>query len=107
MLHFKSSAQTEHIRLLEQNPVVSGTILPDKLNKLMVKGIQFNGVFLNASDPMAKNADTQYYKSVPMAMAMKGNIFTIKINSIKMTDSGRVFGSKIIWERDQQSIETV
>ena len=49
----------------------------------------------------------KYYKGVPMAMAMKGNVFTIKINSIKMMDSSRVFGSKILWERDLPFSETV
>ncbi|MBK7605181.1 MAG: hypothetical protein IPI15_16710 [Saprospiraceae bacterium] len=92
---------------MERNPIVSGTILPDKMNKLVVKGVQFNGVFLKATDSMSLNADRKYYKGVPMAMAMKGNVFTIKINSIKMMDSSRVFGSKILWERDLPFSETV
>jgi len=107
LLYFKSSPATDHIKFLERNPIVFGTILPDKLNKLVVKGVQFNGIFLNVTDPLSLNADRKYYKGVPMAMAMKGNVFTIKINSIKMMDSSRVFGSKILWERDLPFSETV
>lgn len=107
LLYFKSSPTTDHVKFLERNPIVSGTILPDKMNKLVVKGVQFNGVFLKATDSMSLNADRKYYKGVPMAMAMKGNVFTIKINSIKMMDSSRIFGSKILWERDLPYSETV
>lgn len=107
LLYFKSSPTTDHIKFLEQNLLVSGTILPDKLNKLVVKGVQFNGIFLNALDPLSIKAESHYYKGVPMAMAMKGNVFTIKINSIKMMDSSRIFGSKILWERVLPYSETV
>jgi len=107
LLYFKSSVNTDHARFLALNPVVSGTVLPDRLNKLVVKGIQFTGVVLKAEDPLAITAGKDYYKRIPMAMAMKGNVFTIKISSVKMTDSSQIFGSKIIWERDHQACETV
>lgn len=107
LLYFKLSPATDHIKFLERNPIVSGTILPDKLNKLVVKGVQFIGIFLNVLHPLSIKAERHYYKGVPMAMAMKGNVFTIKINSIKMMDSSRVFGSKILWERDLPFSETV
>jgi uncharacterized protein YhbP (UPF0306 family) len=99
LLYFKSSKDSNHAGFLHANPLVAGTILPDKLNKLQVKGIQLEGTILSVDDPLAKNAASHYYKSHPIAIAMSGEIWTIKINRIKYTDNTLGFGSKIIWER--------
>jgi uncharacterized protein YhbP (UPF0306 family) len=99
LLFFKSSSDSNHAAFLTSNPIIAGTILPDKLNKLQVKGIQFEGTILHVDDELAKNASLQYYKSNPMAMAMSGEIWTVKIIRIKYTDNSLGFGKKIIWER--------
>jgi uncharacterized protein YhbP (UPF0306 family) len=99
LLYFKSSADSHHTGFLISNPIVAGTILPDKLNQLQVKGIQLTGIILPFDDALAQNASLHYYKSHPMAMAMSGEIWTIKMNWIKYTDNTLGFGKKIIWER--------
>ncbi len=99
LLYFKSSPDSNHAGFLLANPIVAGTILPDKLNKLQVKGIQLSGTVLKFDDTLAQHASLHYYKSHPMAMAMSGEIWTIKINWIKYTDNTLGFGKKIIWER--------
>lgn len=99
LLHFKSSAESYHSVLLSKNPWVAGTVLPNKLNRLIIKGLQMEGVLLNSKQSLAKNASTYYHKKHPIALAMIGEIWTIQINSIKMTDSTLGFGKKIIWNR--------
>jgi hypothetical protein len=99
LLFFKSSLDTHHAAFLKFNPIIAGTILPDKLNKLQVKGIQMEGVILSQENALSKNASKLYYKAHPMAMAMGGEIWTIQINRIKYTDNTLGFGKKIIWER--------
>lgn len=99
LLYYKSSKDTHHSSLLRHNYRVAGTILPDKLQKLMVKGVQFQGALLSEEDSLAKNAAAQYYLKIPMAMAIPGLIWTIRIDNIKMTDSSLSFGEKIIWNR--------
>jgi uncharacterized protein YhbP (UPF0306 family) len=99
LLYFKSSSDSNHAGYLLSNPIISGTILPDKLNKLQVKGIQLEGNVLAFDDVVAKEASLFYYKTHPMAMAMTGEVWTIKINRIKYTDNTLGFGNKIIWER--------
>ena len=37
LLYFKSSSGTRHSEIISENPCIAGTILPDRLNKLMVK----------------------------------------------------------------------
>lgn len=99
LLYFKSSHDSNHAGFLLKNQIVAGTILPDKLNKLQVKGIQFEGLILAFDDALAKSAGLHYYKTNPMAVAMPGEIWTVKIKRIKYTDSTLGFGKKIIWER--------
>ena len=97
LLFFKSSADSYHSALMKKNSFVAGTILPDKLNTLFVKGIQFEGVVLNADHPLTKKASGYYHKRHPLALAMNGEIYVIQINQIKMTDSTKGFGKKISW----------
>ncbi len=104
LLSFKSSAASHHAGLMKKNPFVAGTILPDKLNTLMVKGMQFEAIVLNGQDPLAKTAAGYYYKKNPLAVAVAGDIWTIQISQIKMTDSTFEFGKKIIWRRDEAAL---
>ncbi len=105
-LYFKSSKDSHHAVLLSKNPIVAGTILPDKLNKLILKGIQFKGEVLDEFHPMAKDSASQYYSSFPAARLLYGFIYTLKLNDIKMTDSSMIFGKKRIWKRDENTIRS-
>ena len=99
LLYFKSSPESRHALLIAKNHAIAGTVLPDKLNKLVIKGIQFKGNVLDADQPLTKEAHLFYYKKFPMALAMTGKLYTIEITSIKMTDSSRMFGEKLSWEK--------
>ncbi len=99
LLFFKSSSDSNHVAFLQSKPIVAGTILSDKLNKLQIKGIQLEGIVLSFDNELSQNASLEYYKSHPMAVAMAGEIWTIQINRIKYTDNTLGFGKKIIWER--------
>ncbi|MBI2285031.1 MAG: pyridoxamine 5'-phosphate oxidase family protein [Bacteroidetes bacterium] len=100
LLYYKSSADTLHSIHLLSNPHIAGTILPDKLQKLLVKGVQFEGELLSQDHTLSKNAATQYYLRNPMAVAVPGIVWTIRIDHIKMTDSSLGFGKKILWLRE-------
>ncbi len=99
LLYFKSSADSKHSKILFANPAVAGTILPDRLNKLHVKGLQFEGSVLNGGHTLTQNAASVYYKRHPIAMTIPGDIWTIKLVNIKFTDNSFGFGKKIDWKR--------
>ena len=99
VLYFKSSSEALHSALLKNKPPIAGTVLPDKLNKLITRGVQLRGEVLQHLYPMAKDAYLKYHKKYPMALAIKGEVFTIQLNDIKMTDSKLGFGEKISWKR--------
>ena len=99
LLYFKSSAEAHHSFLLKQRFHVAGTVLPDKLNKLVTKGIQFQGVLLKQDHSLAKDAFVNFHKQYPLAMGFSGDVFVIQINQIKMTDNNLGFGKKTTWNR--------
>jgi len=103
VLYFKSSVEAYHSVLLIKNPVVAGTIMPDKVNRLITRGAQLQGEMLPDTHPLAQDAYQQYHKKYPMALAIKGEVFTVLLSDIKMTDSKLGFGKKVYWKRQEQS----
>ena len=99
LLYYKTSPQSNHALMMTKNPCVAGTVLPDKLNKLVVKGIQFEATVLDDNDPGIKKDTGFYHRKNPLALAMPGEVWALKIDSIKMTDSTKLFGKKITWKR--------
>lgn len=99
LLFFKSSASAKHSAFLLQQQKIAGTINPDKLNKLAVKGIQFSGVVLTPSQ--VTHAAQIYHMRFPFALAIPGDLWAVCINEIKMTDSTMGFGKKIVWKREE------
>lgn len=86
---------------MKKNPSVAGTVLPDKLNKLVVKGLQFEARVLHLDHTALQKATSQYVKKYPVSLAIPGEIWALQINTIKMTDSSKVFGKKTTWSRDK------
>lgn len=107
LLYYKSSHDTQHSAMLLKNPVVAGTILPDELNLLQIRGIQFEGIVLSDNYSMTRRASAHYYGKHPVALGVPGEIWTIQINSIKFTDSTLGFGKKIIWKRTEQPVKEI
>jgi uncharacterized protein len=101
LLYFKSSITSYHSTLLLQKPQIAGTILPDKLNKLAIKGIQLTGHVLPFSHPMALNAATEYHRKYPFAVAIPGEVWAIQLDAVKMTDNAIGFAKKLTWKRDE------
>ena len=102
LLYFKSSTTSKHASVISKNPFIAGTILPDKLNRLQVKGIQFEGKVLPKDHLYAKQAPFLFHKQFPIALTMPGEIRTVLINHIKMTDNSMGFGKKISWSRNEK-----
>lgn len=104
LFYFKSSPASRHAVLMKKNLFVAGTILPDKLNKILVKGIQFEANVLDTQLPIVKRTLGIYIKKYPLALAIPGDIWALQINQIKMTDSTLGFGCKIIWKRSEHDL---
>ncbi len=104
LLYFKSSPASNHSSMMKKNPLIAGTVLPDKLNKLRVRGIQFEGIVLDSMDRLTQGASQYYHKKNPLALAIPGEVWTIQVNHIKMTDSAMGFGKKVSWLRQSSFV---
>jgi hypothetical protein len=100
LLHYKSANETQHSALLLKKPLVAGTIVPDALDVLHIKGVQFQGIILPFDHSHYKDASTHYHGKHPVALLMPGEIWTIKLLTIKFTDNTLGFGKKQLWERE-------
>ncbi len=104
LLIFKSSEETNHIQQALKNDHIAGTILPDKLEKGKIRGIQFSGTFSIPSGESLVLAKETYYKKYPFARVFSGEIWAIQLEKIKMTDNTLGFGKKLLWEREKENI---
>lgn len=100
MLVFSSKRSTRHVALALQNPEVAGTILPDKIETTALKGAQFTGTFLSPPEALADKIRRCYYLKYPFALAISGEVWVIKLHSVKMTDNSLGFGKKLIWNEN-------
>ncbi|WP_207533686.1 pyridoxamine 5'-phosphate oxidase family protein [Desertivirga arenae] len=96
---FKSNEDTLHIRQALSNPLVSGSVLPDKLEKTRVRGLQLLGKFFKPEGEALGQLQRTYYKKYPIALTMKGELWAIELSSIKLTDNTLGFGKKIAWQK--------
>lgn len=101
LLFFKSSVETFHSKLLFQNAVVAGTILPQKLEFLALKGIQFTGIVLYNDIPDQIRPEVYYHKRLPLGLTKPGHVFCIQLEMIKMTDNTNIFGKKLVWNKKE------
>jgi uncharacterized protein len=99
-LYFKSSHNSNHAQYLLRNKTIAGTILPDKLNLLAIRGVQFTGYVMDNPDLVHHHAAEEYHRKFPFALAMPGEVWTIQLETIKMTDNTVGIGKKISWQRE-------
>ena len=104
LLYYKSSPAAYHSRILLKNQKVAGTIMPDKLNKLFIKGVQFTGEVLPHNHPACEDAGSKYYFKLPMATAIPGDVWTIQLNQLKMTNNNLGVVQKLAWQRKENVI---
>jgi len=104
LLYFKSEASAQHCLLLARRPTVAGTILPDKINMLAIKGLQFSGRVILTKETLPLQPGKEYHKKYPFALVMPGEVFTISFISIKMTDKSRGISRKVVWHRETADI---
>lgn len=104
LLFFKSSLQTHHSKLLLKNPQIAGSILPEKIELMALKGIQLCGKVLYDGFPAHIVPDVYYHKKFPFALVKPGHVWCVELERIKMTDNTHVFGGKLNWDKNADSV---
>lgn|SRR5690554_3641254 len=98
-LYFKSSPNTHHAQVLEENPHISGTILPDQLDKKAVKGVQFTGKILLSGSDLTAEAHELYHRQIPQAHKLEGRMYVLELETLKMTENIQGIFEKTRWQR--------
>jgi uncharacterized protein YhbP (UPF0306 family) len=52
-------------------------------------------------------AKTFYHKRYPFGMTMTGEVYTLELQWLKMTDNTLVFGNKTIWRQEMEAVADV
>ncbi len=86
------------MRIMLENPLVAGTILPGEVSYLKIIGMQLEGVVNHDSDLHAR-AVKLYYIHNPMAMAMPGKIWVIQLTKLKYSSTIAGIKKKLEWVR--------
>lgn len=98
-LVFKSSYGTAHEDATRFENKIAGTVLPEKVDLLKIKGVQFTGHTLNEAE-IDQKLVSDYYNKYPFGRVMPGYIWAVKLLAIKFTDNTRVFGQKTLWSAE-------
>ncbi|MEW6467642.1 MAG: hypothetical protein AB1458_01890 [Bacteroidota bacterium] len=99
LLVIKSKPTTAHARIAEKNPLVAGTILPDKMDKTRIRGIQFTGKIIIPDRSAMNRARDGYYIKFPFALTFTGELIVIQLLRVKYTDSLLGLGERLTWPK--------
>jgi uncharacterized protein YhbP (UPF0306 family) len=97
-LIFKSRPTSRHSEILRHNPFVSGTIVSAPVFILNNKGIQFEGCLVSGT----RTDRRHYYLKYPFAMTVAGELYTIRIDTIKFAATVSGLGTKLQWSRENK-----
>lgn len=97
VLIFKSSMGTTHQKLTKPMASISGTILPNVIDTLKLKGVQFTGKVIENEEIDKLQLNTKYLKKYPMSIAVMGYVWAVRLDFLKFTDNTLGFGNKTTW----------
>jgi len=90
-----SDTKTEHIQNVLENQNVAGTIHLEADIVGKIQGIQFKAIM-----SAFKDERKVYLKRFPFALALNPTLWSIAVDSLKMTDNRLGFGKKLMWTRE-------
>ncbi|MDC9614681.1 YhbP family protein [Xenorhabdus khoisanae] len=96
---FMTESDTRHGQIMQQNPVVAGTVADQTRNIAHIKGIQFRGEVILLTGEAETAARAHYCHHFPIALTAKTPILQLNLNEIKMVNNTLGFGKKLHWQR--------
>ncbi|CDG20222.1 conserved protein of unknown function [Xenorhabdus poinarii G6] len=96
---FMTESDTRHGQMMQNNPIVAGTVAGQIRNIAQIKGIQFRGEVMPLTDEAEAIARARYCRRFPIALAAKTPIWQLNMHEIKMVDNTLGFGKKLYWQR--------
>lgn len=98
-LVFTSDRSTKHIRDIEEQRIVAGSVVLETKIIGKIQGLQFRGLMEEPGEGMQKLVKEAYLKRFPVAMLMETTLWIVRLEYLKFTDNRLGFGKKLIWEK--------
>ena len=89
-----SDINTLHIKHIQKNKKVAGSVVLETKTIGKIQGVQFKGEFTELTD---LNLTKLYFTKFPYAKLLNPKLWQIKISDFKMTDNSLGFGKKLVW----------
>jgi len=97
---FTSDYETKHIRDIQEQDLVAGSVVLETHIVGKIQGIQFRGKIYKPEKEMLKKSKKVYLKKYPIAMLMETTLWVVRLTYLKMTDNRLGFGKKIVWDEE-------
>jgi len=97
---FTSDYETKHIRDIQEQDLVAGSVVLETHIIGKIQGIQFRGKIYKAENEILKKSKKAYLKKFPVAMLMETTLWVVRLTYLKMTDNRLGFGKKIVWDEE-------
>ena len=97
---FTSDYETKHIRDIQEQDLVAGSVVLETHIVGKIQGIQFRGKIYKPENEMLKKSKKAYLKKFPITMLMETTLWVVKLTYFKMTDNRLGFGKKIVWNEE-------
>jgi hypothetical protein len=95
-----SDENTRHVKNIETNNNISGTIVLETMQIGKIQGLQFLGKIFMAKDDLLKKYKKIYIKKFPFAILKNTDLWYIELEFCKYTDNRLGFGKKLIWHKE-------
>lgn len=101
MFVFSSDSATRHIKDVEANEFVAGSIVLESRIVGNLQGLQFQGRMRSVDRETEGDLRKAYLLKYPFSAAMELTLWVIEPTFMKLTDNKLGFGKKIIWTLDE------
>lgn len=99
-IYIMSNTATRHARMMQQHPIISGTISDQVSDVGNLKGLQFAASAEEIADSeMIEKVQALYVARFPIAEKMQDTLWKISFLEMKYTDNSVGFGTKYIWKK--------
>jgi len=94
-----SEEKTLHAQLFLENSQVAGSVVLETKQVGKIQGLQFTGTVRRCDGGLFDRCRLLYLKRFPYAVFKGGEVWQIKLDSLKFTDNRLGFGKKLHWTR--------
>lgn len=95
-----SDTATRHGGLFLENPDVTGSVVLETEEIGKIQGLQFRAYASLSDGSLTDRYRLAYLRRFPYAVLKGGDVWVLRLTSLKFTDNRLGFGRKLLWNRE-------